>query len=58
METDAEHIDPKPGETGNDIAKNGKVYQTSLANQTSSRADRDFDAHTFTLGLEWSGGGK
>jgi len=30
----------------------------SLANQTSSRADRDFDAHTFTLGLEWSGGGK
>ena len=30
----------------------------TLADQTSSRADRGFDAHTFTLGFEWTGGGK
>jgi len=30
----------------------------TLANQTSSRADRGFDANTLTLGFEWAGGGK
>lgn len=27
-------------------------------NQTSSRLDRNYDVHTFSLGLEWTGGGK
>ncbi len=27
-------------------------------NQTSSRLDRNYDVHTFTFGLEWTGGGK
>lgn len=30
----------------------------TLANQTSSRGDRAFNAHTLTLGFEWTGGGK
>ena len=30
----------------------------SLVDQTSSRTDRNFNAHTFSLGLEWTGGGK
>ena len=30
----------------------------TLADQTSSRGDRAFNAHTLTLGFEWTGGGK
>ena len=30
----------------------------TLADQTSSRGDRAFNAHTLTLGCEWTGGGK
>lgn len=30
----------------------------TLADQTSSRGDRAFSAHTLTLGCEWTGGGK
>jgi hypothetical protein len=30
----------------------------SLVDQTSSRVDRNFTARTFTVGLEWTGGGK
>ncbi len=31
---------------------------STVANQTSSRIDRNYDVHTFSLGLEWTGGGK
>lgn len=33
-------------------------FGATLADQTSSRADRNFNARTFTLGFEWNGGGK
>lgn len=40
----------RPGLTG--------VFGATVANQLSSRTDRNYDVHTFSLGLEWSGGGK
>ena len=47
-------------------ARCGRALRTGLAatvgatfvNQTSSRIDRNYSAGTFTLGLEWTGGGK
>lgn len=30
----------------------------TAVNQTSSRIDRNYDVHTFSLGFEWTGGGK
>ncbi len=34
------------------------AFGANLTDQTSSRIDRNFNAHSFSLGCEWTGGGK